>query len=122
MSCSSPVEIPKTGECFSSQGDGTLTVIKEKSPTSFEVTQTLKTLPRAKTLTLDSKTGKILLIAAEYGAAPTTGSGNREQNRGSGAKFQIRESVFRNLDALSSVRYFHGDLSSFEPELRRHGQ
>ena len=59
---------PKTMECFSSQGDGTLTVIKEVSPTKFEVEQTVKTMPGAKTLTLDAKTGHILLIAAEYGA------------------------------------------------------
>src|SRR5437016_14387750 len=31
---------PATMEAFSSQGDGTLTIIKEKSPTSFEVEQT----------------------------------------------------------------------------------
>lgn len=52
-----------------SQGDGTLTVIKEKSPTSFVVEQTVQTMAGAKTLTLDSKTGKVLLIAAEYGPA-----------------------------------------------------
>src|SRR5205823_12146880 len=34
---------PATMEAFSSQGDGTLTVIKEKSPASFEVEQTVKT-------------------------------------------------------------------------------
>ncbi len=68
--CDGAVFNPKTGECFSSQGDGTLTVIKEKSPTSFMVEQTVATMQGAKTLTLDSKTGKILLIAAEYGPAP----------------------------------------------------
>ena len=61
---------PATMEAFSSQGDGTLTVIKENSPTSFVVEQTVKTPVRAKTLTLDAKTGKIFLIAAEYGPAP----------------------------------------------------
>ncbi|WP_309708530.1 hypothetical protein [Armatimonas sp.] len=75
--CDGAVFNPKTGECFSSQGDGTLTIIKEKSRTSFVVEQTVKTMPGAKTLTLDSKTGKILLIAAEYSAptAPNTGGG-----------------------------------------------
>lgn len=63
---------PKTMECFSSQGDGTLTVIKENAPTSFVVEQNVTTLPGAKTLTLDSKTGKIYLITAEFGPAPTT--------------------------------------------------
>ncbi len=75
--CDGAVFNPKTGECFSSQGDGTLTVIKEKSPTEFVVEQTVKTMPGAKTLTLDSKTGKVLLIAAEYGtpAAPPAPGG-----------------------------------------------
>jgi DNA-binding beta-propeller fold protein YncE len=61
---------PATTEIFSSQGDGTLTVIKEDSPTSFSVEQTVPTPARAKTLTLDSKTGHILLITAEFGPTP----------------------------------------------------
>ena len=61
----------KTKEAFSSAGNGTLTVIKENGPDSFAVEQTVKTMPSAKTLTLDSKTGHVLLIGAEY-AAPTT--------------------------------------------------
>jgi DNA-binding beta-propeller fold protein YncE len=61
---------PKTMEAFSSQGDGTLSIIKENSPTSFAVEQTVQTPPRAKTLTLDSKTGHILLITAEFGPPP----------------------------------------------------
>jgi DNA-binding beta-propeller fold protein YncE len=71
---------PRTLECFSSQRDGTLTVIKEKSPSSFDVEQTVKTMTGAKTCTLDTKTGKVLLITAEYGAPPSTapaGGGNR---------------------------------------------
>lgn len=59
-----------TMEAFSSNGDGTLTIIKENSPTSFVVEQNLPTMTRAKTLTLDSKTNHILLIAAEYGPPP----------------------------------------------------
>jgi hypothetical protein len=58
---------PATMEAFSSQGDGTITVIKENSPTSFVVEQTVKTPVRAKTITLDTKTGHLLLITAEYG-------------------------------------------------------
>lgn len=69
--CDGAVFNPKTMECFSSQGDGTLTVIKGSKPNGFMVEQTVKTMPGAKTLTLDSKTGKVLLIAAEYGPAPT---------------------------------------------------
>jgi hypothetical protein len=36
---------PNTMEAFSSQRDGTLTIIKENSPTSFEVEQTVQTKP-----------------------------------------------------------------------------
>jgi len=61
---------PSTMEAFSSQGDGTLTIVKENSPTSFSVEQTLQTISGGKTLTLDSKTGHILIIGAEY-TAPT---------------------------------------------------
>ena len=61
---------PATMEAFSSQGDGTLTVIKENSPTSFVVEQTVTTPQRAKTITLDTRTGHLLLITAEYGPVP----------------------------------------------------
>lgn len=68
--CDGAVFNPATMEVFSSQGDGTLTVIKEDSPTSFRVEQTVPTPARAKTLTLDSRTGQIYLITAEFGPVP----------------------------------------------------
>jgi hypothetical protein len=61
---------PATMEAFSSQGDGTLTVVKEDSPTSFSVEQTVATPARAKVLTLDTQTNQILTITAEYGPVP----------------------------------------------------
>jgi DNA-binding beta-propeller fold protein YncE len=63
---------PATMEAFSSQGDSTLTVIKEDSPASFSVEQTVATPARAKTLTLDTKTNQIFTITAEYGPVPAT--------------------------------------------------
>jgi hypothetical protein len=80
---------PNTMEAFSSHGNGTLTVIKENSPTSFAVEQTVKTMTGAKTLTLDSKTDRILLIAAEYGpppapAAPPPNAAPPGEGRGEG--------------------------------------
>ena len=68
---------PATNEVFSAQGDGTMTIVKENSPTSFVVEQNLKTGPRAKTLALDEKTGKIFLISAEFGEAPPPVPGQR---------------------------------------------
>lgn len=74
---------PRTMESFSSQGDGTLTVIKEKSPTSFDVEQTIKTMPSAKTMTIDNKTNHVLLIGAEFGPPPAeTTPGGRYPRRG----------------------------------------
>jgi DNA-binding beta-propeller fold protein YncE len=61
---------PATREVFASQGDGTLAVVKENSPTSFTLEQTLSTQSGGKTLTLDTKTGHIFVIAAEYGPVP----------------------------------------------------
>jgi DNA-binding beta-propeller fold protein YncE len=63
---------PSTMEAFSSQRDGTLTIIKENSPTSFEVAQTVRTKPGAKTCTLDTKNNQIVLIATERAPAPPT--------------------------------------------------
>jgi DNA-binding beta-propeller fold protein YncE len=67
---------PKTMEAFSSQRDGTLTVIKEKSPTSFEVEQNVQTKPGARTCSLDSKTNRVILITAEQ-ASGAQGQGGR---------------------------------------------
>jgi DNA-binding beta-propeller fold protein YncE len=77
---------PKTMEAFSSHGNGTLTIIKENSPTSFAVEQTVKTMTGAKTLTLDSKTDRILLIAAEYGPPPAPPAGAPPAGEGRGGR------------------------------------
>jgi hypothetical protein len=61
---------PATMEAFSSHGNGTMTIIKENSPTSFVVEQDLQTMVGGKTLTLDAKTNHILTMAAEYGPPP----------------------------------------------------
>ncbi len=74
--------MPQTMEAFSSQGDGTLTVIKESSPTSFAVEQNLKTMTSAKTMTIDSKTQHIFLIAAEFGPAPAAETPGGRPRRG----------------------------------------
>jgi hypothetical protein len=57
-------------EAFSSHGNGTLTIIKENSPTSFEVEQTVQTKSGAKCCTLDTKTDHIIVTAIEAAPAP----------------------------------------------------
>ncbi len=64
---------PTTMEAFSSHGNGTLSVIKEKSPTEFVVEETVKTKAGAKTCTLDAKTGRVIVITRE--PAPGGGGG-----------------------------------------------
>ena len=59
---------PTTMEAISAENGGTMTFIKENSPTDFIVEQTLPTMVGAKTLALDTKTSHLLTMAAEFGA------------------------------------------------------
>ena len=61
---------PERQLAFSSNGEGTLTVVKEVSPEKFEVLQTLPTQRSARTMALDSKTHNIFTVAAEFGERP----------------------------------------------------
>jgi hypothetical protein len=56
---------PNTMEAFSSQRDGTLTIIKESSPTNFAVEQTVTTKAGCKTSSLDTKNNVIVLVCTE---------------------------------------------------------
>jgi len=80
---------PHTMEAWSSQRDGTLTIIKESSPTSFAVEQTVQTKPGCKTSSLDIKKNVIVLIcvertpeAAGTPAATNAPAGGRRGGRG----------------------------------------
>jgi DNA-binding beta-propeller fold protein YncE len=75
---------PATMEAFSSHGNGTMTIIREISPTSFEVEQNLQTMNGAKTLTLDTKTNHVLTMTAEYGAPPAAPPAGAPPGRGGG--------------------------------------
>jgi DNA-binding beta-propeller fold protein YncE len=61
---------PATMEAISAETGGTMTFIKENSATSFEVAQTLQTMPVAKTIVLDSKTNHVLTMGAQFEPAP----------------------------------------------------
>jgi len=52
---------------FNSNGEGTITVIHQDSPDKYSVVETVKTLPRAKTMALDPKTHRLFLSTAENG-------------------------------------------------------
>lgn len=76
---------PRTMEAFSTHGNGTLTVVKETSPTSFEVEQNLDTKNGARTVTLDSTTGHIFTMADERTPAPAPPPGTPPGRGGRGA-------------------------------------
>lgn len=73
---------PATMEAFSTHSNGTLTVVKEKSPTSFEVEQNLQTMLGARTITLDTKTNHILTMSLERGPAPPPPPGGGRGGQG----------------------------------------
>jgi len=52
---------------FNSNGEGTVTIIQQETPEKYSVVQTVKTLPRAKTMALDPKTHRLFLSTAEEG-------------------------------------------------------
>jgi YVTN family beta-propeller protein len=60
----------ETSQVFSSQGDGTLTVIKTESGDKFSVQQTASTQRGARTMALNPKNHDVYLVAAEFDEAP----------------------------------------------------
>lgn len=55
---------------FSSNGEGTLTVVHEDSPDKYSVIQNLATQRGARTMTFDPSSGKIYLVTAQFGPRP----------------------------------------------------
>jgi outer membrane protein assembly factor BamB len=98
---------PRTMEAFSSHGNGTLSVIKEKSPTEFVVAQTVQTKSGGKTCSLDAKTDHVIVITREAAPAaagtasastpnapPATGADAARGRRGGGGGPQLLDVMF----------------------------
>ena len=58
---------PQSGLIFNSCGEGVISIIHEDSPDKYSVVETVKTLPRAKTMAFDPKTHQLFLSTAENG-------------------------------------------------------
>jgi DNA-binding beta-propeller fold protein YncE len=56
---------PESHLIFNSNGEGTITAIREDSPDKYSLLQTVKTLPKAKTMALDLRTHQLLLSTVE---------------------------------------------------------
>jgi YVTN family beta-propeller protein len=69
---------PGTGLAFASSSDGTLTVARPEGRDGLAVVQTLSTPRRSRTMTLDPKTHRLYVAAAEF-APPTAGPDGKPQ-------------------------------------------
>jgi len=58
---------PATSLILNSNGEGTISIFHEDSPDQYSAVETVKTLPRAKTMALDPKTHQLFLSTAENG-------------------------------------------------------
>jgi hypothetical protein len=72
--CDGCVFNPRTKEIISSNGEGTITVIRQENSDKYKVTQTLDTRKSARTITCDPFTGILYLSSAEV----TMESGKRK--------------------------------------------
>jgi len=61
---------PERKLAFSSNGEGTLTIVREESPSTFYVLDTLDTKRGARTMTIDLRTHALFLPTADYGPTP----------------------------------------------------
>lgn len=72
---------PSTGMAFSSNGDGTMTVVHQDAPDRYSVVQTLATQRGARTIALDPATHRVYTVTAELGAAPAATADNPRPRR-----------------------------------------
>ena len=67
----------RTGLIFSSNGEGTLTVIQQESADKYVVLETVPTARGAHTMELDSSTHHLFLVTAEFGPTPPATTENQ---------------------------------------------
>lgn len=65
---------PMYKRAYSSNGDGTMTVVQEGSGNSFKVLENVTTQRGARTITLDKTSHHIYMTTAEYESAPSEGN------------------------------------------------
>jgi len=73
---------PENGHAYASCWDGTLTVVKEDSPSSFRVEQVAATMQGARTMAVDLKTHNAYLVRAQIGPPPDPHSVGEHTIRG----------------------------------------
>ena len=79
---------PATKNIFTSNGEGTVTIIHENGANDFFVLDNIKTKPRARTIALDAATHKLYLPTADFEQSSATTSKNERPKMIAGS-FQI---------------------------------
>ncbi|TAL62677.1 MAG: YncE family protein [Bacteroidetes bacterium] len=72
---------PGMKRAYSSNGEGTMTVVQEINKDSFKVLENVATVPGARTLAVDNKTHHIYLPTAEFNPAPEATADNPRPRR-----------------------------------------
>ena len=67
---------PRTQRIFTSNKEGTLSVLRELTPDHYETAQTLATQPGARTLAMDEHSGRIFLPTARVAGPAPAGGGS----------------------------------------------
>ena len=60
----------RRGRVFSSNGDGTLSIVQQVTPDRYAIAATVPTMKGARTMALDHASGNVYLVSAEFGVAP----------------------------------------------------
>jgi YVTN family beta-propeller protein len=76
---------PETKRIFSSNGEGTMTVIQQVNPDEYKVVENFETQPGARTITIDKTTHHLFLSCAEY-------------EPGEGRRRPVKPNTFKVLD------------------------
>jgi DNA-binding beta-propeller fold protein YncE len=72
---------PSTGDAFASNGEGSLTVVHEVGPDSFQVVQTVSTMSGARTMELDPRNHRVYVVGAKFGEAPAQPTASNPRRR-----------------------------------------
>lgn len=72
---------PASRNAFTSNGEGTMTVVHEDSPNRFHVVGTVQTMAGARTITIDPRTHRLYTVGAAYGPVPETATKENPRRR-----------------------------------------
>ncbi len=109
---------PATMEAFATLGNGHLVVVKETSPTTFELEQDLETMNGARTITLDTKTGHLYTMAQVFGPPPPPPANPPAGAGGRGGRAAGRPGVVHDSDGRKVVCFSRTGRPSSRPWIR----